>query len=153
MKFLVQLKDTPVLWPIYMAAIGWAAFAFVSQSWPASWWLDVRSVQVNDSKVGHKVTMKVDRTIKRNFQAVWNVSVRKVEDGSDSVFCTASSMSEYRPGAELPKSLTLDWWADGRCDALPAGQYFVSTAWRIESNGMLPSKRVQIDSNIFEVLP
>ena len=149
-----KLKQRPDLWPLYIAAAGWLLFTLVTQLWPGSFWLEVRSVRVQNGAAGASIVMRVDREIKRPFAAVWTAQVRTVrESGEGYVACTASAYSEYKDGAELPEMLTLDWWTDGRCATLPAGRYMLSTAWRINPNGIWPSNIVRADSNVFEVKP
>lgn len=149
-----KLAQRPDLWPIYFAALGWIAFTLVTQLWPASYWFEVRSVRVQNSVAAASIVMKVDREIKRPFDAVWTTQVRTFRpDGEGYVACTASAYSEYKAGADLPQLLTMDWWTDGRCPTLPPGKYMLSTAWRINPSGIWPSKIVRADSNVFEVLP
>lgn len=141
-------------WLLYVAAACWMLFNVITTLWPAAYWFEVRSVEVQDSVAGASIAMSVDREIKRPFDAVWTAQVRTFKsDGTGYVACTASAYSEYKAGAELPKMLTMDWWTDGRCATLPPGRYMLSTAWRINPNGVFPSKIVRIDSNVFEVKP
>lgn len=153
MKYAIQIKERPELWPIYIAAFGWSLFAIVTQLWPASWWLEVRSVQIQNSNVGEAIVMDVDRSINRPFFGVWRTQTRGVNpDGTlTPVVCTASFDTDYKTESSLPGIVTLDWWTGGKCAWLPAGRYILSTSWRIEANGIWPDKRVSIDSNIFEV--
>lgn len=137
--------------PMWMAFGMWTAFIAVTKFWPASFWFDVQTVYVHDSKEDESVLMEVDRTIKRDFVGTWVVSVRKVDDGRREVVCYASSESNYRHGSDLPPVLTLGWWTNGRCDRLPVGKYVVSTDWNIHASDFWPSKRVSAESNVFEV--
>lgn len=128
--------------------IAWAAFVSITDYWPASRWLEVRSIQIDNATAGEEVTMTVDRQIHSDFIGEWVVSVRNLDDG---VVCTATGVSNYRKGAKSPTPLTLDWWTNGECAILPAGKYFVATDWMIRPHGICPEKTIRQDSNVFEV--
>lgn len=137
-------------YPVLVALLCWAAWAIATDLWPASRWLDVRSVVVANGKSGEPLLMRVDREVKDNFTASWASSVRDV-DGH--IVCTGAATSNYRAGANLPPALTLAWWTDGGCDVLPPGRYYLATDWRIHSHSIWPDKVVSIDSPMFEVYP
>lgn len=145
----LRLREKMKKWHVLILAI-WVAAWLTVNLWPASWWLEVRQVQVFNSVVGEPVRMAVDRTIHREFYAQWTVRVRKVEDGGWLTACASSGGGTYVPIATLPVELGLGWWSDGRCLALPVGQYLVNTTWKIEG-GLLPDKIISVDSNIFQV--
>ena len=144
-----KLREKMKKWHVLILAL-WVVAWLVVNLWPVSFWLDVRQVQVFSAEAGQPVRMAVDRVIKRQFYAQWSVRVRKVEDGGWLTACAASGAGTYEPIATLPVSLDLGWWTDGRCQALPAGEYLVNTTWRIEG-GLLPDKVASVDSNIFRV--
>jgi hypothetical protein len=123
----------------------------VARLWPASWWLEVRSVLAFNSLHGADVVMQVDRTIHRPFTAEWRVLVRKLTpDGRVEIVCAAAGGGNYRPDAALPDPMTLAWWTNGQCPNPPPGQILVSTIWTINTG--LPGQRsVVADSNIFTV--
>jgi len=131
------------------------AFAFTTllslSLWPASWWMDVRSISVFDSREGEKITLVVDRTISKSFVGTWNVIVRKMGPEGVTVHCTAGETSNYRSDATLPNPLTLDWWTSGRCSNLPEGRYILTTVWSFPGLGGLTQKTVSVDSNPFIV--
>jgi len=125
----------------------------VMHSWPASFWLDVRTVRVFDSKVGEPVLMAVDRTISRDFRGEWLVSIRKLGYGGWVQFCSARGKTNYSADSHLPDPLTLRWWSYPECNPLPPGKYVMRTTWTIHGASFLPEKDVTADSNIFEVKP
>lgn len=133
---------------LIIGLVAWAAFVSVTDYWPASRWLEVRSVQIDNAAEGEEVTMTVDRQIHSDFIGEWVVSVRNVDYG---VVCTATGVSSYRKGAKFPNPLTLDWWTNGECSDLPAGKYFVATDWLIRAHGIWPEKTFRQDSNVFEI--
>ena len=96
--------------------------------------------------------MHVDRRIKRDFVGRWSVTVRELQGVENTLACVASAAGDYKVGARLPKTLTLGWWTNGRCEGLPAGVYVVTTIWEID-NGPLPDKIVTAQSNPFKVTP
>lgn len=129
------------------------AAAAVAHFWPASYWLEVRSIRVFDSKVGAPVVMAVDRTIKRDFQANWVSTIKRLDRGKWVSYCTADATTNYDRRATLPDPLFLQWWTFPGCHPLPAGKFILRTTWRIEVDGLVPDKWVTEDSNIFEVTP
>jgi hypothetical protein len=135
---------------IVVGLLCWVGFMTITFNWPASFWMEVRAIELVQAKAGHPVIMMVDRTIKRDFVASWVVSVRRAENGMDLV-CVGSGTSNYRSGAEVPKSLTLGWWTGGGCNTLEPGRYFVATDWRIHPQGIFPAKSIKFDSGPFEV--
>jgi len=128
----------------------WVAFISFTSWAPASWWLEVQRIHIPTAQAGEPVEMQVSRTIKRDFVATWTVSIRTADLDSELI-CVGSGKSNYREGANLPKSLTLAWWTGGACHTLPAGQYWLATDWDIQPNGIWPGKRVSMDSNRFTV--
>lgn len=130
----------------------WLLTLTVAYAWPASWWMEVRSVWVDDTTAGKPVTMHVDRKVHRDFVGRWAVTVRELQGTENLLTCVSSAVSDYRIGANLPKALTLAWWTNGRCETLPVGVYVVTTVWEIE-NGPLPDKTIFVQSNPFKVTP
>lgn len=117
---------------------------------PAENWFKVASVTVSDTKEGQPIIMSVSREIRRPFAGSWVATVRRVDDGGVSVFCTAYGSSSYRPNATFPKPLTLDWWTHPMKCALPKGKYRLDTVWSFDVMNNV-TKTVTADSNVFEV--
>ncbi len=138
-------------WSVFVIALAWLAYQAVTYLWPASWWMEVPVVRVQDSKVGKPVYVFVDRTIKREFTAQWTAVVRAEDNRTVQIVCAADALSDYRPGASMPAKLTLEWWTNGRCPTLPNGRYVLTTLWLIRGNALLPDKEVKAVSNVFEV--
>lgn len=133
---------------VMVALICWAAWAAVTDLWPASRWLEVNSVVVLNGKAWEPLAMEVHRDVKDDFTATWTASVRSI-DGH--VVCSGSATSNYRQGANLPPDTTLSWWTNGGCNSLPSGRYYLATDWRIHAHSIWPEKVVSIDSPMFEV--
>lgn len=139
---------------IFGTMLVWLVFLAAVHFWPASYWLEVRSVRAGPAKEGEAVPMLVARTIHRPFLGIWTATVRKWEGDGWVTYCTSSGSSQYKSGSELPAKLTLDWWTDGRCPSLTAGRYVLGTVWQINPLApFLPAKSVQSESDIFEVTP
>jgi len=138
-------------WPAVLLGVVWLLYLTVSSLWPASFWLEVRSVRVADAVAGEQVVMYVDREIKREFEGQWFASVRDVGTGSYATVCSNKHVDVYRVGAQLPVNLTLGWWTNGKCETLPAGEYVVDTIWRIHTGFFVGDKSVRATSNIFKV--
>lgn len=118
---------------------------------PVSLWLDVRSVHVSDTVSGQQPVMVVDRTIKRNFDAVWRVELeREFSEGRFGIVEIARGDSSYNPDAQLPEPLTMDWWTYPKEFRLLPGRYRIETCWRIAMD-IIADRRKCIMSNVFEV--
>ena len=123
------------------------------QLWPASWWLEVSTVQITSAKYGEPLPMLVDRKIHRAFSGTWHATIRQWDGTGWVTWCNADGKSNYRPEAKFPKNLALQWWTSGQCHPLPAGRYKMTTTWSILDLGFLPDRAISVDSNIFEVVP
>lgn len=132
----------------WVLSLAWLSLLCVVYLWPASWWLEVRDVHVDDG--AGEITMTVDRTIKRAFSASWFTTLRRWDGGGWVVYCNASGEGAYLPGARFPVPLTLKWWTVGQCSNLFSGKYVMTTAWTIHLPG-LPDKIVSVDSNPWTV--
>lgn len=131
----------------------WLVGYFIGLLWPASYWMEIKSIKVKDADAGRPVLMYVDRDIRRDVSANWSVSVREIsKSGGIRLACSAGQLSDYKTTAKLPDVLTLGWWTNGRCETLPAGHYIVNTTWAINAP-YLPDKVIERQSNIFEVRP
>jgi hypothetical protein len=143
-------------WPL-LIGLGWVvAFgaSAVERFTPASKWLEVRSVQVENTIVGVAPVMHVDREIKQSFVARWSVNVDKLNAlGRFVQDCSANGGSHYEPDKDLPNPLFLDWWTyPVHCAPTSVGKYRVDTVWTIELSGGL-TKQVRAVSNTFVVSP
>jgi hypothetical protein len=130
----------------------WLALYAGAHLWPASWWFEVRKVQVLDAQANSEITMLVDREIHRQFVGEWVSTVRRVEPKSLELYCSGSGRANYRPSNDLPDVVTLDWWTGGSCKTLPSGDYVIDTTWQINpAIAFLPEKHIRNTSNIFHV--
>lgn len=119
---------------------------------PASIWMSVQRINAGPGHTWEPIPMIVSRKINLSFVARWTVTVRRWENGVWYDQCSHTDVSHYTPDSQLPEALTLEWWTRGSCNTLPQGRYYLTTHWKIEpSFDMLPTKQVQVDSNIFEV--
>ena len=123
----------------------------ILQFFPASYWFEVRSVNVRNSHAGDEIEMAVDRTINHDFHAVWSVTIRKWEGNGWVVRCNASGASNYKTNAVFPVPLTLKWWTWDQCKSLGQGRYQLETVWNIDGLGLMPNKQVPSVSNVFDV--
>lgn len=139
-------------WGFISAALWLGLAALGLHFWPPSWWVEVGTVHIEDSRAGEPIHMVVTREIKREYIGSWVVSIRRWEGGWVT-HCSATSATVYYPDAKLPKDLTLAWWTQDQCSNLPVGKYYASTAWTILLPGLLPDKQVIVGSNVFEVRP
>lgn len=142
-------------WPVFLLVFGSFVVEAALSAWPASDWMEVRSVRVFDARAGEPIRLFVDRAIKSDFVASFSVRVRLERGGTSEVVCSVDSQpGPYRADARLPDPLTLDWWTHGRCASLPPGVYTVTTTWRIDPPpDFIPAKTVTVRSNPFEVKP
>lgn len=126
--------------------------SLISTLTPASAYLDVRSVHVDDATIGVPPKMQVDRAINHNFHGRWNVDVeRMTADGRFVQVCQAHGEGNYATDNDLPEDLDLDWWTyPVKCTPTVPGKYRVETVWVIELASGL-TKEVRIISNTFEV--
>lgn len=141
-------------WPVAMMII--AAPLLAIYLWPMSYWFDVRTVHVNDSRVGEPITMLVDRDVKESFLGMYYVTIHKWKTNGPSAYCRMQGGPwEYKKGAVYPVPLTLLWWTEGSndCARPPPGQYQITTRWVNVGNGLLPEKSVTAVSNIYTVHP
>lgn len=137
------------IWPYFIFSFGLLA---ALQFWPASYWLVVKSVQVESGKPSTELVMRVDRKVKRSFNGESAIAIRKWE-GEWVVICVGKGGGgEYIAGSKLPKRVTLGMWTElSSCHPLAPGLYTVSKTWTIQSLGLMPDKYVTQISNQFEV--
>ena len=121
--------------------------------WPASFWFDIRTVQIGTVPAGQPIPMLVEREIKRPFYGRWHATIRQWDGAGWVTWCNAEGGANYKPEARYPKNLSLQWWTDGACHPLPTGRYKVTTSWTVQSPIMLSSPTTELDSNVFEVTP
>jgi len=104
---IAKVKDVVFGKAAFALSVLWITALAIVHMWPASWWMDVQSVHVKDTKVGEPILMHVQRDIHRDFSGTWGVSVRVVDAGKGHVVCSESAVSGYQKGADLPNTLTL----------------------------------------------
>lgn len=143
MKTELRFARLAALWGAVFSAI--VAFAALAWAWlaPPSRWLDVRSVTILDASEGQPITLAVDRTIGRGGPGQFLVVARRrTPTGWLSVCETPWIAFVYRPGADLPQPVTLDWWTRGQLHdvagapcRITAGEWEIETTWRMEPPG------------------
>lgn len=130
----------------------WIFFITLSV-WPASHWLDIDSIHVEDSYQGDPIVMKVDRDIKRTFYADWNVTIRQRVHNGFVIKCYTQASTDYRVDAVYPDPLTLTWWANGDCENLAPGSYVMTTTWKIRPDWFgIAERKLTVESNTFRIL-
>lgn len=134
-----------------LIAVLWLLAYITAHLWPASYWLEVRSVRVSDATTSTQPLLYVDRTIHRPFQGTWNVTIKRLDLHQEIVACAENARVFYEPKHRLPPVITLGWWTNGTCTALPPGFYVVDTIWEIRENVLMPDKSVRTTSNVFEI--
>lgn len=131
--------------------IAWIFFITLSL-WPASFWLKVNEISVDDSFVGDTIVLNVDREILRPFYADWTVTIRENVNDGYVIRCYTQASTDYRTDAKFPEPLTLTWWSNGQCDKLKEGSYIMTTTWDIRPNiPGLPKKTLTVESNPFRI--
>lgn len=134
-------------------SMGWLLFLVIVFFWPASYWIEVKSVRVLDTYANQPVHLLVDQRIRRDFHGTWLTHVRVQRlNGGDELFCPSAGIGYYKKAEVLPSAVTLGWWTGGECETLPPGRYVVETTWTVEPDMWpLPPKRIRVVSNPFEV--
>jgi hypothetical protein len=94
----------------------------------ASDYFEVRSVTAE--RQGDTAILHVDREIKKPLMMSFDVRVFMIQPQGAWLICTAQGGPyQYRPDAILPHPVTLKWWTNGACDALPEGRIEIETTW------------------------
>ena len=145
-----MVKHIKSLIPSIIAVL-WLVVYTTAHLWPASYWLEVRSVRVTDATPNTQPLLYVDRTINRPFQGTWNVTIKRIDAHQEMVACAENAVVFYEPKHRLPPVITLGWWTNGTCTSLPPGFYVVDTIWDIKGNAIMPTKSVHTTSNVFEI--
>jgi hypothetical protein len=123
---------------------------------PASRWLDVTSIYIEDAVVGTIPKADIQRTVHRGVLANRSATIyRRDADGEFYRFCQRNSLIDYRAGQSLPpQDLDLEFWLDippnPDCPELPAGSYIMSVTWLLQPEGV-SQKTLRIESNEFRV--
>lgn len=120
---------------------------------PPSWWLELNSLTVRDSKAGQPAHIVYDRTIHRDFKGRWQVDIRKSERGLWVSWCTTPLWDQpYKAGAPLPENRTLEWlaWTEVRCYDLPPGTYQATVHIEVNPGGFW-TRDAMVTSPPFEV--
>ncbi len=122
---------------------------------PASHWFVPGELAVENTVKGTCPGMHFTRAIKRPFHGRWLVTLHR--QGPTGGWNVASppwhGEGDYRPDAELPEPLTMQWWTWDEyltCDWSP-GIYRLLTEWMIQPGGLV--RYVRVTSNAFRVRP
>lgn len=109
-----------------MSIIGWVivlAYSLV----PTSNWYELESVEMTADYAMTKDgilsrVINVDRTIHKPFKGWYRVEEQVLlnEKWLAVIACENVFPVQYRPDAELPPEITVDWWTWGDCSVLPA---------------------------------
>lgn len=85
---------------------------------------------VDAARMGNTAELRVSRQI--HSPIVMEYTVRIMAEAKDGLrlFCSAhGGPFEYHPRAVMPDPVTLDWWTDGQCKAIPDGAVQIITTW------------------------
>lgn len=129
-------------------------------------YIDVTAVEIHDTVQGQPIHMNVARSLERDFDGFYLVTVRNA-DGGDTVCVTGRMDVPYRQNdpignpTSLPVPLTLSYWAfGGGCtsvlsDGLPVGSYAVETCHGVYNpRWWMPQLRTCWPSvAVFSILP
>jgi hypothetical protein len=113
------------------------AFLFMT---PASFWLHVNRMDIQDAATWQDVTVDYDRTIRRDFTGEWRAMIRRQVEGGYEVVCASEwQPNDYQTDAVLPEPVTLEWllWTAPYCYRLPPGAYEATVTWRINPGSWL----------------
>lgn len=147
------LPKTVVGWLGTAVAVFWA-LQFVGTVIPVSIWMDVRRVEVVEPVYeGETIRLIIDRTINRDFDGEFSVTVRN--SSTNVVVCTGFGNLRYRTTAMLPDPVTLQWWVNSGqpCGNLPVGSYEMVTEWVVKWSPVRSiNPRIEVDT-LFSVLP
>lgn len=92
---------------------------------------------------GDTAHLRVNRSIHKPVEM--KATVRVMEEGVSGwrEYCLAEGpVIEYRPEAEMPDVVTLDWWTWGKCPTLPEGEAQIWTTWWPQRYGLAPVSTV-----------
>lgn len=149
---MARVKRALGSWLVIFTMLFLVCGYWVSTVWPpVGHWYELRSLRIDDAKVGQPITMHVDRTIHEPFYGTFAVVVRKQKPDGWMVVCNGTGGGDYRSDAVLPVPLTLDWWSNRACPTIDEpGDYAVTTTIAMVSPIGL-RRIVKHDSNIFRV--
>jgi len=103
-------------------------------------YFDVRSVSAE--RVGNTAHLHIDRAIYAPIEMSFAVRIMEDRGGWHQVCKHESGVFQYRPEAELPVPVTLDWWTDGRCASIPPGPVQIITTWTPANRALEPVTRI-----------
>lgn len=141
---------------------GWVlllGLSFYERLKPASDWLEIQSLHIEDTTVGADLIINYERDIKQEFTGHWIAELQiQNASGKWTATCVAAGSANYSPDKEPPDPITLTWWT-GPTDCTPSkpGNYRLSTTWHINQVGSKLSpeynlfKRTSAISNTFRV--
>lgn len=85
---------------------------------------------VTAERAGDTAVLQVSRQIKEPLLMTFDVRVFRVDEEGAHMVCTGhGGPYSYRPDAVLPEPITLSWWTNGACDAIPPGRIEIETTW------------------------
>ncbi len=126
---------------------------------PASEWIEIRSINIPNFKVGTiDAPMVFDRNVLQPFDGFMTIEIHQVKDGvtNDRPVCDNWNFHRYAPidpkdpGAQSERTdVTLDWFMGKHCD-LPVGQYIIKANLKITADEGV-TKHKPVSSNIFQV--
>jgi len=127
-----------------------ASFALVVIT--SDWWVQLESLEVQDTRPMQDAQIVYKREFFREFAADWSVSIYVMERGQWEAYDSCGGYwATYKPGRPNPYK-TLAWLVgnDPDCYAFPKGTYYAVVTLTI-APGSLLSRTVTLSSNVFEV--
>lgn len=147
------MKISLRLWWVLIFPLLIGLYAYGVWGVTARYWYQPKSVYIEDTVEGGDPVVLVNRTIFRDFDGRYTVSIWPVPpDGH--VQCAGSDTLRYRGGLYGPHTAPLTQWADDPwCARLPPGSYYAEACWTVlrPFAGLVPAKTVCITSNIFKI--
>lgn len=121
-----------VILGILLAGVVWVyvvptAQSFYVASLPASRWLEIKSIIVEDTTDGVPPVAHVELTVHRPFPADWSVAVQSELDGIITLLCDREGDGIVLAGASMPNLGDTTWWIgptrDKSCPKAGPGEY------------------------------
>lgn len=143
---------------VLCAVVGFIAMQAWKDAAPASDWMEIGVLHIEDAQPGDDPRINYDRTFKIDTPGTWAVNVFRYRDEKDAVgtiYCSGSGVTTYKAGRELPPAATNLSWLMGREDrpcVFGRGAYKAVVTVIITPDGY-PAKIIEKESNYFLVPP
>lgn len=143
---------------VLAALVAYAAMQIRADLLPATDWMEITELHVDDAMPGEDPRIVYARTFYQDSPGNWAVNVFRYRDDKDvigTVYCSGSGVATYKAGRELPPAATRLSWLMGR-EGSPCtfarGTYKAVVTVTVTPPGY-PSKIIEKESNYFLVPP